>query len=113
LFRDIMGLAFEGEFGKVVNLGERYRGRFDSQRPISSLWSRKTSLSHDCKSMKSNSHLVSAIKWSLSARGILSRSTGGGRKGFSSASVLFDFGAIAVEIPANQTVISGDDGSFG
>jgi hypothetical protein len=62
---------------------------------------------------KSNSHLVSAIKWSLSARGNQLRLTGGGRKGFSSTSVLFDFGAIAVKIPANQTVVSGDDGGLG
>jgi hypothetical protein len=56
---------------------------------------------------------VSAIKWSLSARGILSRSTEGRRKGFSSAFVAFDFGTIAIKIPANQTVVSGDDGGFG
>jgi hypothetical protein len=37
----------------------------------------------------------------------------GGRKGFSSAFVLFDFGAIAVKIPANQTVVSVDDGGLG
>ena len=37
----------------------------------------------------------------------------GRRKGFSSAFVLFDFGAIAVKVPANQTIISGDDGGFG
>jgi hypothetical protein len=42
----------------------------------------------------------------------MSRSTGGGRKGFSSAFVLFYFGAIAVKIPANQTIVSGDDGGL-
>jgi hypothetical protein len=56
---------------------------------------------------------VSAIKWSLLARGILSRSTGGRRKGFSSASILFYFGTIVVKIPANKIVVSGDDGGFG
>jgi hypothetical protein len=45
----------------------------------------------------------------LSTRGILSRSTGGRRKGFSSPSVLFDFGTITVTIPANKTKVSGDN----
>ena len=27
LFRDIMGLAFEGEFGEIVNLGETIQGK--------------------------------------------------------------------------------------
>jgi hypothetical protein len=99
--------------GKWCNWGKRYKGRFDSQSPISSLWSRKTSLSHDCNSAKSNSHLVSMIKWFLSARWILSRSTRGGGKGFSSASVLFYFVTTAIKIPSNQTIVSGDEGGFG
>jgi hypothetical protein len=39
--------------------------------------------------------------------------TGGGRKGFSSASIFFDFGTIMVKIPASQTNVSGDDSGFG
>jgi hypothetical protein len=37
----------------------------------------------------------------------MSRSTGGGRNGFSSPSVRFDFGAITITIPANKTMLTG------
>jgi hypothetical protein len=90
--------------GKLWIWGNRYRGKLDSQSPISSLWSRKTSRSHDCRSEKSKLHMVSAINRSLSTRGILSRSTGGGTNGFSSSSACFVLDTISATVPATNNV---------
>jgi hypothetical protein len=79
----------------------------DSQSPILSLWSRKTSLSHDWRSDKSKLHLVSAINQSLSTSGIFSRSTGGGRNKFSSPFACLDFGAISAIVLAIKHNVSG------
>jgi hypothetical protein len=59
---------------------------------------------HDCRSEKSKLHAVSSIKRSLSTRGILSRSTGGGTNGFSSSLVGLVLDAISATVPATNNV---------
>jgi hypothetical protein len=61
-FGKVMCLALEGEFREMVNLGKQIQGRLDSQSPISSLWSKKVSMNHECSSVKSNSHLGSVMR---------------------------------------------------
>jgi hypothetical protein len=57
--------------------------------------------------------MVSAINLSLSTNGILSRSTGGGRKGFSSPSTGLGFGAIFATVPAINNMLVGSTGCGG
>jgi hypothetical protein len=57
--------------------------------------------------------IVSAINRSLSTKGILSRSTGGGRKGFSSSSACLDFDTISSIVPTNKQYVSGVNWTVG
>jgi hypothetical protein len=56
--------------------------------------------------VKSKSHFLSVINRSLSTSGILSRSTKGGRNGFSSPSDCLEFGAINATIPTRKNNVS-------